>query len=297
MHRGTASPSPNPSASPSTDTTPRHHNDHQNHQNHRDPDADQLPLPVSSPTHARTINSLDRAYFPHQPKSLAGIAVRAFGLGAALSLSVAATVAILAWTSSPLWRLPFFFATLSTFHFLEFWATAAFNTPAASVSSFLLSANWPGYAIAHAAASTECLLTNVLWPRRSWAPFPGAAALVLAAGLLLVITGQAARTAAMAQAGRSFNHIVQHSRKADHALVTTGLYARVRHPAYFGFFWWALGTQLALGNAVCFVGYALVLWRFFRARIRREEEYLVGFFGGKYVDYRAKVGTMIPFIP
>jgi protein-S-isoprenylcysteine O-methyltransferase len=52
-----------------------------------------------------------------------------------------------------------------------------------------------------------------------------------------------------------------------------------------------------MGNVVSFVGYAVVLWRFFRVRIAREEELLVGFFGPEYADYRRRVGTRIPFIP
>lgn len=116
-------------------------------------------------------------------------------------------------------------------------------------------------------------------------------------GLLLVVIGQVVRSAAMVQAGPSFNHIVQQTQKQEHILVTTGIYGKLRHPSYFGFFWWGLGTQLVMGNVVCFVGYAAVLWKFFSARIRHEEIFLVKFFGGEYLDYRNKVGTKIPLVP
>ncbi len=251
-------------------------------------------LPLLSPAAQSAARTPDRPYFPGHPKSLSGIAVRAFGLGIALTLGVVLTLDLLVWTS-PLWRLPFFLAALSTFHFLEFWTTAAYNTPEAGVKSFLLSANWPAYAIAHAAAATECLVVNLLFPRRSWAPLHSGP-LFLLAGLLLVVAGQVVRTAAMVQAGRSFNHIIQHYRTQSHTLVTSGIYATLRHPSYFGFFWWALGTQLVLGNVVCFFAYGAVLWRFFSTRIQHEEEVLVRFFGDEYVDYRKKVGTKIPFI-
>lgn len=240
----------------------------------------------------------DRPYQPGQPKSLAGIALRAFCLGAALGLSVLLTLATLLWTASPLWRLPFFLAALAAFHFLEFWTTAAYNTRNADVKSFLLTANWPAYAIAHAAASLECLVVGVVWPHRAWVPLsPVGPLLVTAAGLAMVAVGQAVRSAAMVQAGASFNHVVQQRRARQHTLVTTGVYAHLRHPSYFGFFWWGLGTQLVMGNAVCFVAYAAVLWRFFSARIRREEELLVRFFGDEYVDYRRRTGAKIPFVP
>ena len=194
-----------------------------------------------------------------------------------------------------LWRLPFFLATLGLFHFLEFWTTAAYNTRVAEISSFLLTANWPGYAIAHAVATLECLLVNVFWPDRSWAPLHSGPLLCLL-GLVLVAVGQTVRSVAMVQAGPSFNHMVQHQRSAAHVLVTTGIYGRLRHPSYFGFFWWALGTQLVLGNLVSFCGYAAVLWKFFSSRIRHEEEFLVRFFGEEYKEYRKKVGTKIPFV-
>ncbi|KAK0748716.1 Isoprenylcysteine carboxyl methyltransferase family-domain-containing protein [Apiosordaria backusii] len=245
---------------------------------------------------APAYNNPDRLYYPRQPKSLAGIAVRSFCLGIALTIGVSSTLYILLFTSSPLWRLPFFLASLSTFHFLEFWTTAAYNTRAAEVSSFLLTANWPGYAIAHSFATLECLVTNVFWPDAQWAPFH-LGKIICLAGFALTVIGQTVRTVAMCQAGPSFNHLVQHQRNAEHVLVTSGIYARFRHPSYFGFFWWALGTQLTMGNVISFMGYAAVLWKFFSGRIRVEEEALVRFFGGEYEAYRKRVGTKIPFVP
>ncbi|KAL2144574.1 hypothetical protein VTI28DRAFT_8893 [Corynascus sepedonium] len=237
-------------------------------------------------------------YLPHQPKSLVGIATRSFCLGIALAAGVTATVATLTLTASPLWRLPFFLASLALFHFLEFWTTAAYNTRTAEVSSFLLTSNWPAYAIAHSFAALECLLTHILWPGSSTSGAVKRGTVVLVGtGMVLVILGQAVRSAAMIQAGRSFNHMVQYQRRSGHVLVTTGVYAVLRHPSYFGFFWWALGTQMVMGNVLSFVGYAVVLWRFFSSRIRVEEGYLVGFFGHEYVEYRKKVPTRILFVP
>jgi protein-S-isoprenylcysteine O-methyltransferase len=235
-------------------------------------------------------------YSPHQPKSLSGIALRAFCLGAALATGLITCLLTITFTSSPLWRLPFFLSALSTFHFLEFWTTAAYNTPQADVKSFLLTANWPAYAVAHAAAFAECLFINVLFPNRAWAPLHSGPVLLLL-GLVATAVGQVVRSAAMVRAGQSFNHIVQRRKGREHVLVTTGIYAALRHPSYFGFFWWALGTQAVMGNTICFCGYAAMLWMFFSRRIKGEEEFLVSFFGDDYVEYRKRVGTRIPFIP
>ena len=93
---------------------------------------------------------------------------------------------------------------------------------------------------------------------------------LLVVGFAMLVIGQATRTMAMAHAGSNFNHLVQMKKKQGHELVTDGIYAWLRHPSYFGFWWWGLGTQVVLGNWVCLVGYAVVLWRFFRGRIERE---------------------------
>lgn len=279
--------------------------------NHNSDDSD-APFLVDRRTHDRYIShpastlpshqltrppsSSPSPYAPHQPKSLSGIALRAFCLGLALATGLLAALLTLTLTASPLWRLPFFLAALSTFHFLEFWTTAAHNPAQADTKAYLLTANWPAYGLAHAAAALECTLTNTLFPRRAWLP-PRAAPLLVLLGLAAVAVGQAVRSAAMIEAGQSFNHVVQHKRGRRHELVTGGVYAVFRHPSYFGFFWWALGTQLVMGNPVCFVAYAVMLWTFFSRRVRHEEELLVGFFGDDYREYRRRVGTRIPFIP
>ncbi|KAG5921912.1 hypothetical protein E4U42_005671, partial [Claviceps africana] len=165
----------------------------------------------------------------------------------------------------------------------------------ATVSAFLLTANWPAYPVAHALGCLECLVTHtLLLPVRPRPTLTTTVSVLL--GLVMVLAGQLVRSAAMLHAGTSFNHTVQTRRAASHTLVTTGVYALVRHPSYFGFFYWGLGTQLVLGNTLCFLAYAFVLWRFFRSRVRVEEERLVDFFGDEYRRYRASVGTMIPFV-
>ncbi|OTA95832.1 hypothetical protein M434DRAFT_393480 [Hypoxylon sp. CO27-5] len=251
--------------------------------------------PPDSPDAQSAQSFPEKAYYPGHSKSLEGIAIRSFCLGIALALSVVSVVLILVFTSSPLWRLPFFIAALSTFHFLEFWTTAKYNTPVANIGSFLLTANWPAYAIAHTAAMVECLFTHLVFPNRSWAPFYSGH-IILLLGFVFVFIGQFVRSAAMIQAGQSFNHTIQHHKKDSHALVTTGLYSFLRHPAYFGFFYWGIGTQMVLGNPICFIGYTIVLWQFFSKRVRHEEALLIRFFGEDYINYKKRVGTLMPFI-
>lgn len=238
--------------------------------------------------------------YPNGDKSLSGVTLRAFLLGTSLGLTLSLTLHLLT-LQTPLWRVPFFVATLSLFHFLEYFVTARYNTREATVSAFLLTSNGWAYNAAHGSALVECFLSHCLWPGRSWLgqlltftePVSGASiSVLLVTGFVLTAVGQVVRTLAMAQAGGNFNHHVQVEHKAGHVLVKSGLYRFLRHPSYFGFFWWGLGTQMVLGNVVCFVGYAVVLWRFFSTRIRRElscsSDALSGF-ANVALDRRGKV--------
>lgn len=213
----------------------------------------------------RSSNAITPEFFPHGKRSLSGIAMRAFCLGGAAVLGLNLTVALI-YNSSRLWRPALFLTTLSIFHFLEFYITAAYNTPIANVASFLL-VNGDQYQQANTMAFLEACITSYFFP--SWqARFHSPA--MIALGLVLIVMGQAVRSIAMAQAGTNFNHIVQSRKNDGHELVTSGIYAYLRHPSYFGFFWWGIGTQIMLGNTVCFFGYVAVLWYFFMRRITRK---------------------------
>ncbi|KAL4807370.1 Isoprenylcysteine carboxyl methyltransferase family-domain-containing protein [Aspergillus unguis] len=250
------------------------------------------------PTASSETTTTDAVLYPSGSKSLSGISLRAFLLGTTLGLSVALTVALVL-TEHYLWRLPFFLASLALFHFLEYYVTAAYNTRVADIAAFLLSTNGWAYNAAHISAASECLLAYLLYPHASYfeftAPISGVKWQVVI-GLVFMGIGQAVRTIAMAQAGSNFNHTVQVERREGHTLVSHGIYAVFRHPSYFGFFWWGIGTQLVLGNVFCLAAYTVVLWRFFSQRIQREERFLIAFFGDEYVEYKKKSIVGIPGI-
>ncbi|KAL8855082.1 MAG: hypothetical protein Q9221_000279 [Calogaya cf. arnoldii] len=250
-----------------------------------------------------------RTPFSDSKRSPSAISLRAFVLGLAFGVSLTLTVVQLQPPLNPLWRASFFLAILSIFHFLEFYITARYNPPAATLSAFLLTGNGYAYNLAHTLAFLECILRNYVAPRyypdwpllqpfNAFLPLDGGARLAwLTLGLTMLLGGQGIRTLAMAQAGTNFNHLVQSKKKEGHVLVTNGIYRWLRHPSYFGFFWWGLGTQLVMGNLVCLVGYAVVLWRFFSLRIASEERLLVAFFGAEYIHYRDTTAVGIPMIP
>jgi protein-S-isoprenylcysteine O-methyltransferase len=181
-------------------------------------------------------------------------------------------------------------AALCAFHLLEFVWAARFEPATVSCDAFLLNHS-PQYHAALAAAVAEYWLEAWLLPAgaKGW----GA---VSAAGLALVLGGQALRTAAMWTAGGHFTHLVAESRREGHRLVTAGVYARLRHPAYTGWFWWSVGTQLLLCNPLCAAAYAAASWLFFAERIPREEAHLRGFFGHAYDEYAARTYVLIPLL-
>ena len=229
-----------------------------------------------SPAYPPAARPATPAIWPDGPYPLAGIALRALllglAMGAATVLALGATL-LLPGAHAALWRAPFFVAAVALFHALEYLTTARYNPRLATPSAFLFSQNGAAYHVAHALALLETLLVHTLLPYPRWLP-TAVGPLLPAAGLALMVLGQVVRSVAMAEAGTNFNHTVQQHRAHGHELVTTGIYAWLRHPSYFGFFWWGLGSQLVLGNVVCLVGYAMVLWRFFSRRIERESSNL-----------------------
>jgi protein-S-isoprenylcysteine O-methyltransferase Ste14 len=80
----------------------------------------------------------------------------------------------------------------------------------------------------------------------------------------------------------------------SHALVTTGIYAHVRHPMYSAFWLWALAQPLLLPNAVAgfsgLIGFAI----FFFLRVGREEDMMCAAFGDEYRAYMVRTARVIP---
>lgn len=86
--------------------------------------------------------------------------------------------------------------------------------------------------------------------------------------------------------GANFTHQVCTRRRAAHSLVTSGVYSLERHPSYLGFFLFALGAQLALGNPLSAALGTAAMNKFFKERVDFEEHFLEHFFGEEFLAYK-----------
>jgi protein-S-isoprenylcysteine O-methyltransferase len=179
---------------------------------------------------------------------------------------------------------------LCIFHFAEFFITAVKQPKVLSYKSYLINHS-VSYTMANIAAWFEFFVESYFfgatWKHSLlWA--------VVGASILMV--GQGVRSAAMWQCGGNFAHEIMTTRTEGHQLVTAGIYSVFRHPAYFGWFYWSIGTQILLCNPVCTLAYAYVSWNFFSKRIPYEEELLLRFYKEKYAAYTRTSIIGIPLI-
>ncbi|HXS83799.1 MAG TPA: isoprenylcysteine carboxylmethyltransferase family protein [Methylomirabilota bacterium] len=121
-------------------------------------------------------------------------------------------------------------------------------------------------------------------------PLP-AAMLIGWAGVVLSAIGLGLRVAAMRQLGVRFSPLLAVQR--EHALETTGWYARVRHPGYLGSLLASWGAAIAFGSAMA-LPLALLMTAFQWDRVRREERLLEGQFGDAWRAYAARTGALLP---
>lgn len=107
-------------------------------------------------------------------------------------------------------------------------------------------------------------------------------------GMVTAMIGLLLRAMALWTAGSAFTHLIVTRRSSTHTLVTTGVYAFMRHPGYAGWWLWVSGAQLLAGNLVSFICFSIVTWIFFKDRIEYEETLLLDMFGNEYRRYKQR---------
>lgn len=114
-------------------------------------------------------------------------------------------------------------------------------------------------------------------------------------GTLLISFGIIIRSMAMITAAANFSHDIKDKLGSGHKLVKDGIYSFCRHPSYLGFFAFAVGGQIILGNFISTALFVFVLQKFFRERIAVEEAILLKKYPEEYTEYRIKTWSGIPF--
>ena len=110
-------------------------------------------------------------------------------------------------------------------------------------------------------------------------------------GVVLFAAGGVLRLWPVFVLGRRFSGLV--AIQPGHRLVTSGIYAVIRHPSYLGLLVNSLGWALAFRSVVGLLLTALLVPPL-AARIRAEERLLRTQFGKEYDDYCRRTSRLIP---
>ena len=186
------------------------------------------------------------------------------------------------------WSL--YFGLLCIFHFMEFFTTAMWQPLVLKYDSYIVNHS-KAYTIAALASWSEYWIESLLFPR-----YKHFYKSMVFAGFLMVACGQLIRTVGMWTCGKNFAHVIMTEKDENHQLVKHGIYSILRHPSYFGWFYWSVGTQVLLCNPICTIMYTYVSWSFFNSRIPHEEAHLVKFYKEEYVNYSKRTYIGIPFM-
>ena len=136
------------------------------------------------------------------------------------------------------------------------------------------------------------LLAMLVWaPTWGHLPFLGP---LRPLGLAICFAGLALSAVATFQLRAARSLTPMPSPRAQSELISTGLYARVRHPVYSGLLVWALGMAIAASSLLHFVLFTL-LGVFLNAKAAHEEGLLVQKFKA-YSDYLTRTPRFIPRI-
>ena len=131
------------------------------------------------------------------------------------------------------------------------------------------------------------VFTNVLkfadYPIQFWQPWMGALTFALSLWMFRQTHSQLGR-----------NWSVTLEVRANHSLVTEGIYAYVRHPMYTAFWLWALAQAVLLPNWMAGFSGIAGFGTLYLFRVGREEKMLLETFGDEYRRYMSRTRRIIP---
>ncbi|MBE5979664.1 MAG: isoprenylcysteine carboxylmethyltransferase family protein [Paenibacillaceae bacterium] len=113
-------------------------------------------------------------------------------------------------------------------------------------------------------------------------------------GIILILAGIMIRLRAVLTLKRSFTLSVQTS-KEQH-LITTGIYKKVRNPAYTGSICSLVGTAIGLRGEIALAMVFIFSIICYSARISVEEKVLRNHFGNEFTEYEKRTYRLIPYV-
>ena len=210
-------------------------------------------------------------------------------IGLSLSVIFSFSVSMIFFTNSIYYPLYLYFITLCIYHYTEFFSVLLYHFKKLSCEYFLIdqSLSW---IIATFVSFIETILETYYFNKYKKIK------IFFIIGLIMTIIGQIFRIGGIYTGKKNFTHKISYEKKKEHKLVKNGVFALTRHPSYFGFYLWSIGIEIMCCNPICFIGFTFILFYFFKNRILLEEKLLIQFFGEEYLEYKKKVGILIPFI-
>ena len=116
------------------------------------------------------------------------------------------------------------------------------------------------------------------------------------AGVTLVLAAITCRVFAASKHALGRNWSVVARTRADHELVTWGVFAYVRHPIYSALFAWVIAMAVAFGHYWGLILAVPLYWIGTILRVREEERLLRAQFGADYDAYAKRVKRFLPGI-
>lgn len=82
--------------------------------------------------------------------------------------------------------------------------------------------------------------------------------------------------------------------RADHTLITSGIYQNIRHPMYTSVWLWCLGQALLLPNYIAGFAGLITFGTLYFLRVGNEEKMMLDQFGNEYQSYMQRTGRILP---
>lgn len=118
--------------------------------------------------------------------------------------------------------------------------------------------------------------------------------LIQLSGFLLVLAGIILTIIARKTLGTNWTHAAEFQIRKNQALVTHGVYAKIRHPLYTGMFFAVFGAEIVAGSYLV-VPFLIFCPLYFYLQARKEEKILIKQFGKEYLNYMKRSHMFLPY--